>query len=76
MGLAIHEEAAAPADSFAAVVLEAHGPFSGADQLFIELIKGFKQGEVWGDVVQEIALMCPGSIGAALAPDAQSEFHL
>ena len=76
MGLAIHQEAAAAADAFAAVVLEAHRPFSGADQLFVELIEGLEQGEVWGDVPKPIALVFTGLIGAALAPDAQGEFHL
>ena len=35
MDLAVYQEAAA---AFAAVVLEAHRHFSGADQLFVELI--------------------------------------
>ena len=76
MGLAVHQEAAAAADAFAAVVLEAHRPFSGADQLFVELIEGLQQGEVGGDVLQLMALVTTGLIGAALAPDAQGEFHL
>ena len=52
------------------------------DQLNEQLISSgerpvsFEQGEVGGDVFQQIALMCPGLIGAALAPDAQGEFHL
>lgn len=56
-GLAVHQEAAAAADAFAAVVLEAHRPFSGADQLFVELIEGLQQGEVGGDVLQLMALV-------------------
>ena len=76
MGLAVHQEAAAAADAFAAVVLEAHRPFPGADQLFVELIEGLQQGEVGGDVLQLMALVTTGLIGAALAPDAQGEFHL
>ena len=76
MGLAIHQEAAASADALAAVVLEAHRSFSGADQLFVELIEGLQQGEVGGDVLQLMALVTTGLIGAALAPDAQGEFHL
>ena len=77
MGLAIHQEAAAAADAFAAVVLEAHRAVPRiADQLFVELIKGLQQGEVGGDVLQPMALVFTGLIGAALPPDAQGEFHL
>ena len=76
MGLAVNQEAAAAADALAAVVLEAHGPFSGADQLFVELIECLQQGEVGGEVFQLMALVTTGLIGAALAPDAQGEFHL
>ena len=56
MGLAVHQEAAAAVDAFAAVVLEAHRPFPGADQLFVELIEGLQQGEVGGDVLQLMIL--------------------
>ena len=74
MGLAIPQEVAAAADAFAAVVLEVHRPFSGADQLFVELIEGLPQGEVGGDVPPLMALVTTGLICAALAPDAQGEF--
>ena len=76
MGLAVHQEAAAAADAFASVGLEAHRPFPGADQLFVELIEGLQQGEGGGDVLQRMALVTTGVSGAALAPDAQGEFHL
>ena len=66
----------AAADAFAAVVFEAHRPFSGADQLFVELIEGLQQGEVGEDSLKLMALVTTGLIGAALAPDAHSEFHL
>ena len=59
MGLAIHQEAAAAADAFTAVVLKTHRPFTSADQLLVELVEGFKQGEVRGDVLQLMALVIP-----------------
>ena len=76
MSLAVHQEAAAAADAFAAVVLEAHRPFSAADQLFVELIERLQQREIGGDVLKPMALVFTGLIGAALPPDAKGEFHL
>ena len=41
VSLAVDQEAAAAADAFAAVVLEARRPLSLLDQQFIELVQGF-----------------------------------
>ena len=65
MGLAVHQEAAAAADAFAAVVLE----LTGRSPVLISCsrIEGFQKGEVGGDVLQLMALVTTGLIGAALA---------
>jgi hypothetical protein len=63
MGLAVHEEAAAAADAFAAVVLHRHRPLARCDQLLIELIQRLQQRQIGRHRLQGVVAEAARSLG-------------
>lgn len=79
VGVTVDIQRAHAADTFAAVVVEYYGFFTGLDKLLIEHIEHLEEAAAGGDTVEVVVLELPFGSGAALAPNAQvyaySLFH-
>ena len=79
VGMAVDVQRAHTADTFAAVVVEYYGFFTGFDKLLIEHIEHLEEAAAGGNAVEVVVLELPFGSGAALAPNAQvyaySLFH-
>ncbi len=75
VGVAVDDEAARTADSFAAVVVEGDGVVAREDQLLVEGVEHLQERHVLRDAVHLVGGHGAGGVGVLLAPDAQVELH-
>jgi hypothetical protein len=64
----VDEQAAHPADTFAAVVVEANWFFDFVHQLFVQLVEHFQKGAIWRYIVDLVGFKFTFGVGVFLTP--------